>query len=734
MKKILFCLLSFIIILSLLNISGVINNKDNDENNSIPSSTPNISNENDSDIVINENKDAYAPVEVDNETNFETSWYIYTDTGSAQNEASYISQKVNIAHGGSGIEGVRLCREGIQLNQGSTYDITFNVESTIDREITVSLRNLDNQQVLDSQKISIGKNKYVSLSFTMDEPTTWNAVLSFDVGGINQEHQITFSNIRITNDMADNTIKVNHLGYTINNEKRCVFPYNQGDFFDVINVETSQVVYTGAIVKEINNPNTNEVNYYGDFTNVMEEGTYKVVSQLGNTSYEFKINNDIYDNALVDLLRFFYIQRCAYELDPNLVGNLAHIACHDTAAIIQEFPTQVTDVNGGWHDAGDYGRYVKTGTKAVNDLLFAYLTNPEAFGDSNNIPESGNGVADILDEARFEIEWLFKMQTDWGAVYSKAVTQGLPGDIYPNEDMQRVYVLTGETATTADFISTLALASIVYKDIDPVFAQSCLDKTYKSWEYLVGNPDMIELSNPTDFTAGEYRDTKDTDERFFAAVAMWAATKDTVYLDYAKEMLNKDADAVNGNGYTDVGAYGVYLYLLQPEAKNDKEFYDIMLSSLKEQADAIMATIDADGYQTSITTYSWGSNGTIANNGNLLLMAYDIIGNSSYKQGAVEQLNYIFGKNSLNISFVSGYGYTYPVNMHSRLAKAANTPLIGALVGGANNDREDTVTQNFGTDIPPAKVYTDQYLSYSTNEVTIYWNSALIYLISGIIK
>ena len=116
------------------------------------------------------------------------------------------------------------------------------------------------------------------------------------------------------------------------------------------------------------------------------------------------------------------------------------------------------DVSGGWHDAGDYGRYVPTGTKAVIDLMLAYQMNPHLFTNAIGIPESGNGVADILDEARVELEWLLKMQNGWGGVYDKVVTAQFPDFIMPDQDQAPLYIMQEMTTSTGDFVGAMALA------------------------------------------------------------------------------------------------------------------------------------------------------------------------------------------------------------------------------------------------------------------------------------
>lgn len=732
MKKLLTCLILFIILGILLNITGLLNpNVEVDDNK--PTATPIIETE-----VPTSSVSPYIPIKVDNVTNFVSSWFAQGSDANVQSSATFDKQEIKISYAGSTLNSAQLFRDGVPLLKGSTYVLTASVNSSIKRDIEIVMSDADTGEVLATNRVTIEGDTPIRFEYKMNTEDKWNGRITFNIGNdsskdIATEHTITISNIRIRNTTKnDNTIKVNQIGYTVNNDKKCIFPYNQGDMFDVINISTGEIVYTGAIVNGKFNERTAETNFTGNFTNVVAPGKYRIEAQVVGTSYEFEIGDNLYHSLSNDLLKFFSFQRCAYALDPAWAFDMAHAACHDTAAIVYDDPTRVIDVNGGWHDAGDYGRYVKTGTKAVNDLMLAYIANPLFFEDDAGIPETGNGIPDILDEARFELEWLMKMQADWGGVYNKAVTQGFPGDISPDEDMQRIYVLPAESTTTAGFISTMAVASIAYKDIDPTFAAACLEKTKKSWENLMNTPDFVEFTNPTDFTAGEYRDDKDSDERYFAGMAMWYATGDKQYLDYAKSIYEKDNSADEGTSWRDVGAYGSYLFLMSPQAKEQGDFYRTIKAEFQKQADIILGILNADGYQTSLENYAWGSNGYVANNGIQLMFAYDIFGNIQYKQGAIEQANYILGKNSLNMTFVSGYGQNSPVNMHHRLAKSKNAFLKGALVGGPDNDREDTITAQLGPNIPPAKVYVDKYLSYSSNEVTIYWNSALIYVLSRI--
>ncbi|SJZ57649.1 glycoside hydrolase family 9 protein [Anaerorhabdus furcosa] len=726
MKKLLVLLLSFLIVGML--VSSIFN-MSKEENPNIPSSTPTAETQEPPLTKVN-----YAPIEVDNTTGFETSWYTGASDANVNLQASYNEKVINIEYPGTTLESATFFREGIPFKKGDDYIIVFDIESSVQRNVELILKNADSQEILYKQPIAIGENKQIRVEFNMDKETCWNGEFLLNIGNDGQEvtssyHTITIRNLNIVNATdSDNSIKVNHIGYRINDQKQAVFPYSQGDSFNVIDVNTGAVVYTGAIKNKVSNSKTGEMNFIGDFTNVMTPGKYRIESQICGTSFEFEIGDHVFKTVATDLLKMLTIQRCGYDLSTDYIGDLAHASCHHTDALIYG-TDQIISVRGGWHDAGDYGRYVETGVKTLSDLLFGYMANSAYFEDNLAIPESGNGISDILDEAKYELDWLLKMQTSWGEIYSKVVTPSFAGDIIPEQDNQQLYVVGSSTTTTADFVAIMALASQIYADVDPDFSNKCLEAAKLSWDYLLSSVNNGEIKNPEDIQAGEYRDSKDSDERFYAAIAMWSVTQDKLYLDIAKEVYNQDNTSAQGLSWKDIGGFGRYLYLVNENAKNDKEFYELMKTSLVNDANVLQGIAYSDGYSTALEHYSWGSNGSIADNGILLSMAYNITNEMSYRQLAIEQVNYLLGKNVLNRSYVVGYGQNSPTNMHSRLAKAKNTILKGALVGGANSDRDDALLNELGENTPAAKMYLDRYNSYSTNEVSIYWNSGLLHLI-----
>ncbi len=703
-----------------------------------PTSIPTISSITSS-LSIPYEKVSASTYTIDNETGFESGWSIQATDANMEMTSNYVSSSIHMINSGSNTEAASYYRVGIPLEQGCTYTITFNSSSTIARNIQVVLSNEDTGEVYATQDYSINENENMySLIYKYDTTKVWNAKLSFLIGktdGIESDtdHTITISNIRIVADYAADAIRVNQVNYLSNSEKRCTFIYDAGDFFDVVNSETNAIVYTGAIVNKNAYEASGETNSYGDFSTLIEPGTYYIRSQIGVISKVFTISNNTSDEFKNSLLRMLSLQRCGTSTDSSWAGDLSHEECHTSLATL--YGTEDTkDVSGGWHDAGDYGRYVKTGTKAVSDLLLSYLYNPTYYNDSTNTADSNNGTSDILDEARYELEWLLKMQDSSGGVFNTVMTPNMSEVVSPEEDTQELYVLFLETSSTADFGGTMALSYIVYKDIDADFANTCLEAAKKADSYLSKN-EFEEHNNPEGTNGGNYRDESDLDGRFYTKMTLYVATGDTTYLNEAKSLYNEDNSIANSVTWKNNGGFGRYLFLTYASSEtDDSSFYNEMLSSLKTEADSILDTVNGNGYNISVYEFPWGSNSDIINNGIILSMAYDLTGIVEYQKASEEQLNYILGKNPLDMSFVTGFGTNSPINIHNRLSKAKNSLMTGALIGGPDSYKEDIVSINVDSSVPDAKVYVDDYECYTTNEVTIYWNSALIHLLSRIEK
>lgn len=662
-------------------------------------------------------------------------WGTYKESGGAcklTTEDGKLALKVSSV--GTKNYAVQLFYDIIPLYQNATYRLSYEISSDVERYVEGMIQqNGGTYQSYTWKGIQIGPEPVkVDYQFTMTKDTDIMAKMCFNCGLQEKdpelpEHTVYLDNVVL--EIVDDSevdysqvgpyrapILTNQIGYRTNDKKTAVVRADGGDTFKVVNADTKEVVYTNTLGEAVENKSAKETDRIADFSEVKEAGKYYITCGDLDQSYTFVIADNPYAKLVDESVRMFYLQRCGCEIQDEKFG---HKACHTSEATVYGTSDKI-DVSGGWHDAGDYGRYTVAAAKAVADLLYAYDANPELFSDSIGIPESNNGVPDILDEVRYELEWMLKMQAADGGVYHKVSCKTFPGYVAPDKEVAELVVTPVSSTATADFCASMAMAYTFYTKIDKDFADKCLAAAEKAWAYLEANPDF-NFKNPKDISTGEYGDLTDKDERYWAACQMYAATWDVKYL-------SGITAAKTGLDWSTVGDYGnIALLTLTKEKDSDSETESTMRSnadaSLKKTAESAEKLVNASPYGSPISTYNWGSNMTIANAGVVLSL-------QGKNDAANEVLNYLLGKNPLGTCFVTGFGTVSPENPHHRPSMAANAAMPGMLVGGVNENLEDSAAKAYCKTEPAAKCYIDNAESYSTNEITIYWNSPLVYLLA----
>ncbi len=641
--------------------------------------------------------------------------------------------------------GVQLYHDGFSLAEGCVYKIAFDAHCDIDRQVEMRFQlNGGDYHAYYSEIVDLVPEKtHYEYTFTMKETTDPAPRFCFNSGlmgalASTDAHHVYFDNFVLTLEDDSNKvagsgetqmpdIAVNQIGYLPKAYKSATLRGEAlGQTAKLIDEATGEALFEAAIDSGVADPDTGDNEAAFDFTSVEGEGTYHIESGDA-VSPSFKISSDVYDEAFKASIKMLYYQRCGTELTADLAGDFAHPVCHAEDAVLYEDSSKALDVSGGWHDAGDYGRYSVAGAKAAADLLLAYENYPDVFTDDIGIPESGNGIPDVLDEAKYELDWLLKMQADNGGVYHKVTCRNFPGEVMPEDETDQLVIMPITTTSTGDFAAVMAIASRVYASVDKDYASKCLDAAKKAAAYLdATESDKAGYKNPSDISTGEYEDVNDVDERFWAYAELFKTTGDKAY---ETSMANWLPDNGYSLGWQGVAGYGGYAYLSAKDTSDD------IRSSVQAEADKmakeIVANADKYPYGSSIIgDYPWGSNLTIANNGGYLLMMRDVI--SSYdKNAADKQLNYLFGNNSTGYCFFTGFGTTFSDHPHHRPSQAMGKTVPGMLVGGPNNGLNDSYVANVLQGVPSAKCYADNSQSYSTNEVAIYWNSPLIYLLAG---
>lgn len=527
-------------------------------------------------------------------------------------------------------------------------------------------------------------------------------------------------------------ICINQVGYRPQDAKVAVASGAlAGKAFRVIRADGSAVL-TGVFGAAMHDPATDSDVCRGDFSALTAPGNYCIAAE-GEQSYPFAVAENVYDEISKSVLRMLFMQRCGCALSREEAGDFAHPPCHHTPALIWG-TTRTRNVNGGWHDAGDYGRYVVPGAKTVADMLLLYelcgnsmLATCQALG----LPEQGNGLPDLLNEARFELDWMLRMQDEaTGGVYHKVSCRRFPGMVMPHDETDELVLSPISDAATADFAAVMAKAAVDFAPLDAPYAQRCKATAEQAWAYLMALDHLTGFDNPEGIYTGSYRDDHVEDELFFAAAELLACARAFGEAPDPRAQAIADQALAEpmypGLGWAGVAGYG---YFTLGNALGDTRAKAILLDG----AEKILALGAQDGYGCSMgTRYPWGSNMNVANHGMLLLMCDHLQPDARFRAAAKAQLDVLLGVNGMNFCYVSGFGMQSMRNPHHRPSQAVGHAVPGMLAGGPNMHIQDAYAREKLAGQPPALCYVDHHYSYATNEIAIYWNSPLIFLLGAI--
>lgn len=523
-------------------------------------------------------------------------------------------------------------------------------------------------------------------------------------------------------------IFVNQAGYTKDAVKRAVMPFESDEFRIVDGLGNCK--YEGKTEYFGYDEASGDTVYTADFTDFREVGEYRV-SAGGKTSAVFRISENVYGKVFHDTAKAFYYLRCGCGLDKKHAGVYHHGVCHDSAALLWSDRSTSLDVSGGWHDAGDYGRYVTPGACAAAHLLYAFKMYPTAFASLKlNIPE--DNMPDILSEVKYELEWLLKMQRADGGVYHKVTTQLHAPFVMPEDDREQLYVFDVSSMATADLAAVAALACGMYKKYDSDFSGRLFAAAKRSLDWLDKNPEFIGFRNPEGCNTGGYGQWGDDSNRYWAYAEMYALTGDMQYHDKMLSLMEKGF-SLTGLGYGDMGGLGSLAYLLCTKIRDEKTVA-LLKKAFDDHAANLKEISDNCGYGVAMRAgdYHWGSNMSVMKNGMIFAINDYLNGDSSARKYAERQLDYLLGVNALGISYVTGSGEfrcNYP-HLRPTFADGIDECIPGMVAGGPNGRPADPHAREIikeGT--PPMKCYADDTASYSLNEITIYWNSPTVFVL-----
>lgn len=535
---------------------------------------------------------------------------------------------------------------------------------------------------------------------------------------------------------AGDEILVNQVGYFLDGPKQIVVR-SEGEVttgttrFDLIDCETGRLV--NRISAKVERTTDRSV-AFADVSDISSSGTWCLRSGPV-TSLPIRISATPFDETERVLARALYLQRCGTALDDRETG-LSHQVCHDHDALGSR-TREARDCIGGWHDAGDFGKYVATTSVVVGELLSLYEEEPERFADGVlGIPESGDGEPDLLSEMRIGLEWLIKMQRPWGAFERKVSGANWPSMTEPPEaDTQERFAYGTSTSDTAKAAAALAIAARVFRPIDDDASQGYLNAAERAWEYLERHREARVDTAPGDdngsgnyLAVGSNAPDGDQADRFWAALELYLTTGRAPFAEAIKS--NASRMYIWPVSWSNPSMIGLMNYLNGDSRDDVADLKDEIRDRLIERADECEKVSRLSPWGIASESPGWGSNREVAARGRILAEAWRQTGKEKFRRAAVGQVDYLLGKNPFDHSFVTGTGTRSVRNPHHRLDLVARSrgrtdPIPGLLVGGPNID----ATEKELAERPPHLRYRDHAASFETNEFAIDYNAALLSLL-----
>ena len=667
--------------------------------------------------------------------------------------------------------------DGVPIEAGEDYDFSFT--ATGETDLPVVIRALVQQgeppwNATYEANPAIGGDTsefHFQFNSSLDLP---EAQLAFQLGGADADWRFCLDDVHIAAGepaapYAPETgtrVRVNQLGYltsgpkfaTLISDATAPLPWTLRD-------SAGDTVATGDSDPRGKDSSAGSSVHVIDFTDTGASGDGFTLEADGETSYPFSIADDLYGGLRYDALNYFGLVRSGIEITtpgyerpaghldvaPN-TGDSA-VPCQKPEGFMQNYTCDYTlDVTGGWYDAGDHGKYVVNGGIAVYQLMSLYertltapTATPGALDDGTlSIPESANGVPDVLDEARWELEWMLKMQVPAGEEYAGMVHHKVQDDgwtglpLLPSDDPKPRELHRPSTAATLNLAAVAAQGARLFAEYDPEFSATLLDAARSTYAAALATPDLYAPASDGNDGGGPYDDKGVADEFYWAAAELYLTTGEAGFETalHENEWHTADLFTYNGFNWGETAALGRLDLATVPSDLDDRETVRDSIVVLADQYLDNQRSTNFGQAFAPISGYDWGSNSSVLNNQVVIATAFDLTGAGEYAAAVVESMDYLLGRNAMNNSYVTGYGTVYSHNQHSRwfarqLDPSLPEPPPGTIAGGPNSGYSDPIAiQTFNAGCAPQQCYLDDIQSYSTNEMTVNWNSALAWVAS----
>ena len=531
-------------------------------------------------------------------------------------------------------------------------------------------------------------------------------------------------------------IRLNQIGYYPDAVKKAVVVTElENGKFSIVDTGSGDAVFSGELSEPLNWEMAGERVRIADFSKLKETGSYHIYIKDIGFSFPFEIKEHVLLSVFQGSIKGLYFQRAGMALDEKHASQWNRASGHPDDSVLYH-PSSgkqsgILNSPKGWYDAGDYNKYVVNASFPLGQFFLLEEQYPNSVADGDlNIPESGNGISDYLDELKYEMDWVLTMQDEDGGMFHKLTTKNFEGMVMPHEATNQRYIVGKGTAASLDFAAAAAQAARVFMPYDAVYANRCLEAAKKAYSWSVSNPE-VAFVNPEGIGTGQYGDINFDDEFFWAGAQLYVTTSDTTYL---KE-LNKDQINFTyspGDGWTKFMRFMGIFTLLENKSMVPDELYKELREGILNTADDLTARTKTNDYFQCVDDFQWGSNSDVLNTAMIIAQAYRLENKPEYLTAVRQAADYILGTNALGYSFVTGFGDTPPLFIHHRQSAADGIvdPVPGLLSGGPNDDKQDIAAGvSYPENVAPMKSWVDHEDSYASNEICLNWNSPLTYIL-----
>lgn len=537
-----------------------------------------------------------------------------------------------------------------------------------------------------------------------------------------------FGGLKLSAQSVNGNIHLNSLGFNIEQYKTatvlCPNGLENGDMhFSVINAKNGKEVISGSLSDSELYQLTNQNIRKADFSELNKAGNYFIrVDGIGESEV-FPVGKSVYKEPFITAMRSFYLWRCGMAVETDYNGeHYVTEACHleDGWQKYRGLEGQV-DGTGGWHDAGDYGKYTINAGVTMASLFMAWEHfRPSLEKMDLSLPETAPGYPQYLKELKWEMDFLFKMvyPDGSGKVSHKLTRLNFSGYIMPQEDKEERYFTDWSSEATANFAATAAHAYRVFIEFDKEYAKNCLDAARLSYDCVKREPGHSFRQG--DFLTGGYL-TGYNDDIIWASAELWESTGEKKYLDDLENAIRGRRSLVADDwDWGDVTNLALYVYALSQRDGRDATLLNSVKQSVVKSAQNLVSNSQKDPYGRAMSRYYWGCNGTMCRQAINLHVADMIQPDAEYQKTILKILAHTFSDNYYNRSYVTGLGLNPPLHPHDRrsIADGIDAPWPGYLVGGGHS----------------ATDWVDEQEDYERNEIAINWQAALVYLLAAVQK